>query len=167
MLDIKLTDVERLILANQYEILSLLKPGQGYEHLARNLRDGHEWLYERAFESLSENMPQERVNFFLAIMTVYGDLKISYEHLTDKSGIDPNDLVFPGFNEDSEGDLLRLTEALCAEGRYAETLGREARRSRSRTTERYQRMIFCWEEHERERRGYPLSREAVLAILGK
>lgn len=41
MKDLELTDVERVILANQYEILSILKEDDSYGLLAQNLRDGH------------------------------------------------------------------------------------------------------------------------------
>ena len=40
-----LTDTERLILANQFEILGKLKSDDGYIELADNLSKGHVWLY--------------------------------------------------------------------------------------------------------------------------
>ncbi len=44
---LKLTDVERVLLANQYEILAHIKNDPHYEKLASTLRDGHEWLYSQ------------------------------------------------------------------------------------------------------------------------
>ena len=43
----KFTDTERVILANQYEILGKLGDDQAYLDLAENLRYGHEWIYNQ------------------------------------------------------------------------------------------------------------------------
>lgn len=60
---IELTDKERLFLANQYEILGLLKNEDYYSELAEQLRDGHKWLYEQSFDDISPNFPERKCQF--------------------------------------------------------------------------------------------------------
>lgn len=120
---IKLTDAERLVLANQYEILALLTKDTGYTRLSEQLRDGHAWLYSQALDYVSENMPAADAEHVLTILGIYGDLKSSYTHLGDKSGIDVREVEFPGFDGNNESDLLSFARALRKSDRFVETLG--------------------------------------------
>ena len=52
-MDIKLTPAERLILANQYEILGHLNSDLYARRLAENLRNGYVFLYRDMIESVS------------------------------------------------------------------------------------------------------------------
>ena len=84
---IELTDKERLFLANQYEILGLLKNEDYYSELAEQLREGHKWLYEQSFDVIYPNFPEENANLVLEILELYEVISDSYEALTDKSDI--------------------------------------------------------------------------------
>ena len=59
MAKIDLTDVERLILANQYKILSLLEKDESYDRLSEQLLEGHKWLYSQSLDNVSEDMPDD------------------------------------------------------------------------------------------------------------
>ncbi|CAN5380076.1 YfbU family protein [soil metagenome] len=164
MATVKLTDVERLILANQYAILGLLKSDEGYIQMAENLRDGHKWLYEQHATQISDNLPDEDVEHVLCILGIHSDLRDSYSQLSDKSGIEEHLVHFPGFDGNNEADLLHFARALSRNGNYSETIGKEARNSHMPTTDMYRRMINEWKSMGEPR--YPLSKETILRIVG-
>lgn len=163
MTSIKLTDTERLILANQYEILSLLQKDDAYARWADNLRDGYEWLYSQCFDHLSPNLPQSKVDHVLAILGIYSDLRYSYDRLPDKSGIEPDQVEFPGFDGNNESELLGFASALRLAGRFTETLGKHDKNSHSPTTEIYGRMIERW--HELGEPRAPYDKKVISEVL--
>jgi uncharacterized protein YfbU (UPF0304 family) len=162
-----LSDKDRLMLANQYEILSKLDEvnSESYAELAENLRSGHEWLYRQALEmNLSENLAEEESEYVLRILGIYGDLHSSYEKLEDKSGIEAGEVVFPGFDGNNEIEFLSFTGALAKARRFTDTLGKDGRKnSHMPTTGRYRRMIEQWEKAGKP--NYPLSKADILQIL--
>ena len=164
MARIKLTDVERLILANQYEILSLLKEDDSYARLSEQLLEGHEWLYSQSFDFVSDNLPARDAEHVLSILGIFGDLKASYAQLADKSGIEPHEVEFPGFDGNNEADLLSFSRALRKNDRFVETIGDRAKNSHMPTTDMYDRMISKWRELGQP--NYPYDKETMLAILG-
>lgn len=119
---LKLTDTERLILANQYEILAALKKDDSYASIAEELRDGHEWLYQQHFDYFSPNLREEDAVFVVTILGIYSDLRDSYEQLADKSGIEPHQVQFQGFDGNNEGELLAFARALRKRDRFIDTL---------------------------------------------
>lgn len=160
---LKLSDTERLILANQYEILATLKKDESLERLAQNLRDGHEWLYSQGFGWFSENLPAEAAEHVIRILGIYGDMKASFDALTDKTGIDEKLLNFPGFDDNNESELLLFTRALRKSDRFIETIGHDAKNSHMPTTATYRRMIAKWRDLGEP--NYPYSRDQIAAIL--
>jgi uncharacterized protein YfbU (UPF0304 family) len=160
---LKITDTERLILANQYEILATLKEDDSYAHLAEELRDGHEWLYQQHFDYLSPNMREEDSEFVVTILGIYSDLHDSYEQLSDKSGIEPRQVQFPGFDGNNEGELLSFSRALRKSARFIDTLPEHGKNSHMPTREIYGRMIAKWEELGKPR--FPLSKEQISELL--
>lgn len=163
MANIKLTNTERLILANQYEILSALKKDSSYERLSENLRNGHEWLYSQAFDWISENLSEEKAEHVLTILGIYGDMRDSYKTLSDKTGIEENEVVFPGFDGNNEAELLMFARALREDDRFVVTLGNTAQNSHFPTNEMYGRMIKKWEEIGKP--NYPYTKQMILDIL--
>jgi uncharacterized protein YfbU (UPF0304 family) len=161
-----LSDKDRLILANQYEILSKLDENESdtYVLLAKSLRDGHKWLYQTQLENmLSENLSDEETQHVLDIAGLYGTLKDSYSRISDKSGIDEELLDFPGFDGNNEYELLNFANALVENGRYEVTLEPKGKNSHMPTTETYRRMIAKWRELGEP--IYPFDRETIIAIL--
>jgi uncharacterized protein YfbU (UPF0304 family) len=162
-----LSDKDRLILENQYEILSKLDKANGdsYAELAENLRSGHEWLYRQVLEmSLSENLAEKESNYVLRILGIYGDLYSSYEKLEYKSGIEAREVVFPGFDGNNEIEFLSFTGAFAKARKFTNTLGKDGNTSSHMpTTGRYRRMIERWEKAGKP--NYPLSKADILQIL--
>lgn len=159
---VKLTDIERLLLANQYEILAELKENESYARLSEQLRDGHEWLYSQAFEWLSPNMPSDQAEYVLTILGIFSDLKDSFQQLVDKSGIEPRSVEFPGFDGNNEAELLTFTRALRADGRFTHTIPEHGKNSHFPTTDLYLRIIAEWRRLGEP--SFPYSRETVLAL---
>jgi len=167
MRDLNLTDTERLILANQHEILSLLKKEDKDYHLqmSENLRDGHKWLYNQGFDHLSDNLSEEKVNHVLQILGIYSDMQDSYRQLEDKTGIKEGDLKFKGFDGNNECELMHFADALRKADRFESTIGKRAKNSHMPTTDTYSRMIQKWKELGEPH--YPYTRETIIAILAE
>ena len=163
MSQLKLTDTERLILANQYEILATLKDDDSYARLAEELCDGHEWLYQQHFDYFSPNMREEDAEFVVTILGIYSDLRESYQQLDDKSGIEPYQVEFPGFDGNNEGELLAFSRALRNSDRFVDTVPERGKNSHMPTRDIYSRMMEKWEELGKPH--FPLSREQILTLL--
>jgi uncharacterized protein YfbU (UPF0304 family) len=163
MRNIELTDKERMILANQYEIMAMLNDNEDYALMAETLKAGHKWLYDQLFDSLSDNLPDSQVQHVLTILGIYGDLQASYEELTDKIGIEKNELTFPGFDGNNECELLSFASSLIKHRRFESTLGENARNSHMPTSEIYGRMIQRWNELDSP--SYPYDKETIQEIL--
>lgn len=161
-----ITDKERLILANQYEILSKLDKNEGdyYARLAGNLRQGHAWLYNQAFDHLAPVLADEQASLVTTILGIYADMKNSYRDIKEETeGIDESRLEFPGFDGNNESELLGFTGALLEDGRYVHLLGKTALNSHCAMEDTYSRMIGRW--HELGEPRYPLSKEHIQSLL--
>ena len=163
MAKLQLTDIERLLLANQYDILGLLKKDDSYTKMAENLRDGHKWIYEHHATQISDNLPDEEAEHVLTILGIYSDLLDSYRQLSDRSGIDEHAVTFPGFDGNNEAELLHFASALSKNGNYSETIGKDARNSHMPTTDMYRRQIAEWNALGSP--AFPFSKEQVLKIV--
>jgi uncharacterized protein len=163
MAKIDLTNAERLILANQYKILYLLEKDESYDRLSGQLLDGHKWLYSELLDDVSENMLADDAEHVLAILRIFDALRVSYENLEDKSGINPSDLIFHGFDGNNESDLRSFARALRRSDHFVETLGDELKNSHMPTTELYGRMISKWRELGSP--DCPYSKDTILAII--
>ena len=157
-----LSETERLILSNQYEILAHLTKQQSYSRLAANLRDGHRWIYEQPLQ-LSKDLPHQAADHVLTILEIYSALHSSYRVLTDKAGIDEHQLNFPGFDGNNESELLHFAQALSENGNYSDTIGKTALNSHQPTTAAYTRMIKEWRNLGEP--DYPYSSDQITRIL--
>ncbi len=165
MSQFKLTDVERVILANQYEILSKLNNDEYYEKIFKELRNGHEWLYSQHIKgTLLPILSKDDTEHVLCILQIYKDLRDSYDKLEDKSNIEEHSIEFPGFDGNHEPELLSFAHALIEDNRYIDVLGKVAINSHSsRTQPTYKRMVSTWRELGKP--SYPYSKETILSII--
>lgn len=83
-MDIKLTLAERLVLANQYEILCELRNDPYAKRLAENLRNGYEFLYRDVLESVSPEMDKASTEFVLDTLSMYQAIKNSWKTLASR-----------------------------------------------------------------------------------
>ncbi|WP_111848321.1 YfbU family protein [Acinetobacter baumannii] len=163
-MDIELTDKERLILANQYEILGLLKKEDYYLNLAEQLRDGHKWLYQQSFDTFSDNLSDEDAELALNILEVYEALQDSYDALSDTSGISPQDVKFAGFDGNNESEFMRFVDALKKSNRFVDVIDDGVRNSHMRKVHIYETMIQKWDDLGR---SHSLTKDQILYILGR
>jgi uncharacterized protein YfbU (UPF0304 family) len=139
-----LSKTERLILTNQYRILEKLFPSESesYSQFQKILENGYQLHYCEIFQNINEEpMPREQSREVLDILNMYQEMNNCYDRLDDKSGIDPQDLKFPGFDGNNETELLSYARY------YVEDLGRYSRlgityfNSHHPTIEMYRRML--------------------------
>lgn len=155
-----LTDAERLILANQYQILSRLeklesgRENDEYEQLADQLLNGYDFLYQGFIgQIVSDVLSPEQTQHVLDTLNLFSALKASYDNLEPalQEEIDKRDVTFQGFDGNNETEELLFAEALEKAGRYSITLRSvEDLNSHFPTNDIYRRMIQVWEEL-----GYP------------
>jgi uncharacterized protein len=168
MSDLNLTDAERLILANQYEIMSLLHEDKSYLQLSKQLRDGHAWLYRQSFQHLAPVLPDEDAKFVLRILSIYDQLFHSFQKLDDKSGLTEEDVRFPGFdgNDSYESRLLGFAEALAEDRRYPDILSvQRGANSHCQAVPGYKQVIERWRAMGAPR-DFNLSKEQIQTLLG-
>ncbi|GGM29655.1 hypothetical protein GCM10011351_14730 [Paraliobacillus quinghaiensis] len=98
-----LTKKERLILANQYEILSKLTEDEyekkQYENIRDAFREGFTWGYSLATDGLSEEVTGQECCFVLDVLDMYSSLYFSREKSKEaKDAINEKEVLFVGFD---------------------------------------------------------------------
>lgn len=164
MPELKLSQKDRLILSNQYRILEALYPDEA-EQFARH-REIVESGYELAFDWIAEHidndpMSEEACEEVRDILDMYRRMGGSFEQLQDKSGIDPKDLKFEGFDGNNETGHLNFHEFLAKQGKWAES---PPLNSHGPMLEMYQRMLEVFRPLKRK---VPLDNADIRAILAE
>jgi uncharacterized protein len=149
----KLTEAQRWILINQYEILAHLDPKQSsrYEDAIEALQNGYELDYRRLSGITKETLPAKAAREVRDVLNLYRAITNSYKDLEDKTGIDPSDIEFPGFdgNDEEEGRLYLYTEWYLNldGGRYFPELNKANDCNSHRPMlATYRRMLAAWRE---------------------
>ncbi len=115
----KLSKIERLILANQYEILAALNcndEAMEKDYLKRKEIIENEYLFdyeEDLFGAMQDNKMSEKEYLEVrVILTMYNDIQYSYNNLSDKDkeGINEKEIIFEGFDMHSEVKYCRYAE---------------------------------------------------------
>ncbi|MDQ8952182.1 YfbU family protein [Acinetobacter rudis] len=149
-----LTDTERLILANQYEILSKLSDSQyekdDYKQLSDNFRHGYKWLYKEHFQVVSDVLDDADTSLVVETLSLYRTLKNNYDDLTDKAGIDEHKITFLGFDGNNERRLMNFTKALKENNRFTEIIEKGLMNSHSPMRQKYQKMLNKWKELDKK-----------------
>ena len=135
------TDAERLILANQYEILGKLNNDQANLNLAENLRDGHEWIYKGKI-SISPIFSEADSDFVVSILELYEIIQDSFDDLSDKGSLTLDRVKFPGFDGNNEGEYMRFFSALVENGNFAHIKANKNSHMQKKST--YENMLSKW-----------------------
>ncbi len=105
----RLSYVERVMLSNQYKILSLLDTSNAdhYDKVREALEYGYESYYQEAFNSeVSEDiLSSEESLLVIDAMDMYWAMQTSYANLRDDVSIERHMLDFPGFDGNHETKL--------------------------------------------------------------
>jgi uncharacterized protein len=110
------TLTERMILANQYQILAALTDKEhereSYEEKVEILQNGYELHFDDPNFS-DEVMTDAECKEILAILSMFEDLLFSFRKLEDKSGIKAADVVFSGFDGNYETKQMGYAQFFC------------------------------------------------------
>lgn len=107
----RLSDVERRVLLNQYKILSALYPQEAdhYDHLSQILVEGyHERWMEAVLGGLKKPLSNEDADFVFDVLVMYDWMQRSYYSTPkrDRQHVNEMRLRFPGFDPESEGRMV-------------------------------------------------------------
>jgi uncharacterized protein len=138
----KFTRVERLILANQYEILSLLSKSDAdyYAHKRNAVASGYELEYETLAEDIYEReFSEEQCTFVLDVMSMHEALQLAEK--SDRT-------TFMGFDGNNEGSHMAYARHFC--GSSLEPFkhlqfGGDKFNSHMPTLSRYRAMVAEWQ----------------------
>lgn len=164
-----ISNVQRLILSNQYKIMTFLDPdnAERYRRYQTIIERGFGLQMnelERDFTELSEETCRTIIN----IMEMYHALQISNinlrDYLKEKADIDERRLNFLGFDAATESRYLSYVRFLVnTEGRYTHfDSGSHGFNSQTPMWDKYQRMLTIWQACPRQ---YHLCAVEIVQIL--
>jgi len=113
----KISKVERLILANQFQLLSMEENNYISQETAENyskiLLEGYELLYDDIFSGMDEVVIPEKCRFVLDVLNMYRTISNSYLEISKERSftLTKEDIAFRGFdgnNETEEYSFLKF-----------------------------------------------------------
>lgn len=119
----ELSKKDRLMLINQYRILSILNPdgASSYNIRIKMLEEGYSLHYDEMVNWIDDGMSREACQEIIDILEMYRCLWHSYKKLKDKKGISKKDVRFPGFDaKDEERELNYAEYVMYSLKRYKE-----------------------------------------------
>lgn len=118
-----LTKSERILLMNQYRILSVLNPEEKerYEELEEILQYGYKALYYEIDQFISDEMPQDESTLVFNILNVYRNIHY-FRKSNNVAEIEKHNWNhFRGFDGNTEGSYMVFARFLIQkQGRYPE-----------------------------------------------
>lgn len=100
-----LSEIERLIIANQLKILEKLYPedAKEYSNHRKAIEQGYKLHYSWLTEWFYDEMAEDECREVLDILSMYSAISISYKKAEDKEGLEESKIKFPGFDGNNEG----------------------------------------------------------------
>ena len=142
-----LTPVERLMLANQLQILEKLdsKNAEEYQKNRDIIVHGYAVQYDDVFSEIYEEMSVDECRYVYDVLDLYRVLIRSFEDLKDKQGLTADNVKFQGFDGSNESRRLAFAEHLRKESRWTETLVGELNSHNVFTKSLYPKMLERFE----------------------
>lgn len=167
----ELTEGERWILSNQFEILKRSAEPHEIEYLdqAKKVVElGYALLYDEYSQHIHEEMPRRNCQEVVDILNMFRTLKYRYEELESKpSNIEPSDVEFEGFDGNNESQMYAFARFFVLEmehfGEIAEYRNDDLN-SHSPKLDGYRAMLRAWKSISDERR-YKLTAEDIELIV--
>jgi uncharacterized protein YfbU (UPF0304 family) len=165
---VELNKFERLLLMNQYHILSLLDQSNAdhYDKLRDALENGYAASYqEDLFAGIFDGLSVEECALVLEAMDMYLALQRSYEALNAKTEIEEGRTRFPGFDSNYEPAQVGYARFVVEkEGHFSDLKpASEDFVSHTPMLDQYRRMLDVWKLSGNR---YDLTRDDISAILG-
>ncbi|EKO3773687.1 YfbU family protein [Vibrio metschnikovii] len=163
----EMTNAQRLILSNQYVLMSQLDPANAeqYKRLQTIIERGYELQMtelNKEFGAISEAQCREVID----VMEMYHAMQESYKMLDSKlsSDVDTRRLNFLGYDSASEAQLVNYVRFLInTEGLYPQfERGEHHFNSQVAMGEKYRRMLTTWRNCPRQ---YHLSANELNKII--
>ncbi|EKO3719448.1 YfbU family protein [Vibrio injensis] len=163
----EMTNAQRLILSNQYVLMSQLDPANAeqYKRLQTIIERGYELQMtelNKEFGAISEAQCREVID----VMEMYHAMQESYKMLDSKlsSDVDARRLNFLGYDSASEAQLVNYVRFLInTEGLYPQfERGEHHFNSQVAMAEKYRRMLTTWRNCPRQ---YHLSTNELNKII--
>lgn len=164
----KLSRVERLILANQYRILEALYPdeAESYANRREAIENGYEMHYRWQAEHIYDGddvMTEEESREVLDILDMFAALKRSQSLVADDASVESWHLTFSGFDGNNETKQMAYARYFCGlnGGRYTELDRGDNFNSHMPSLERYRRQLREW---RKSADPHSLTKEDVIRI---
>ncbi|NLW02296.1 MAG: YfbU family protein [Clostridiaceae bacterium] len=108
----ELSKKDRLMLINQYRILSILNPdgASSYNIRIKMLEEGYSLHYDEMVNWINDGMSREECQEIIDILEMYRCLWHSFKKLRDKGSIKKKHVRFPGFDAKDEEKQLNYAE---------------------------------------------------------
>jgi uncharacterized protein YfbU (UPF0304 family) len=166
----ELSKKDRIILINQYHILSLLDPenSSDYEETIEILQRGYTIFYSKVDEWVSEDMSVDDGHFVIQILNIYRQIEgYKLKNPDDKEVSEHPYSVFSGFDGNEESRFFGFTRFLIEkQDKFVEQKPywqkTDGLNSHMPMKDKYERMIAKWEETGS---GYNFDRDRILEIL--
>jgi uncharacterized protein len=158
-----LTDLERLNLVNQYQMLQAVHKDDDYlvkyyRRLQEIFERGYVHLYDEAFDSLSEELSKEISDEVLSILDMHRAMLWSLGQKPDPADVER--VKFLGFDANNESRHLAFARFYTQDGDKYEEL--KVFNSHHPTLESYRKMLREWDRMDR---NHQLSKVQIDSIL--
>jgi uncharacterized protein YfbU (UPF0304 family) len=160
----KLSMAERLILANQYRILSALEPKES-AHLqaVEILQRGYRGFYNELIGWFDpDEMTEDECAEVIDILSMFRLLNYSYRKLEDTAGIDAEKIRFKGFDANEEPKQYSLLVFMVEQQRKWGELKSTELNSHWPVLNGYRRMVHRWEQNAK---ASELTKAQILSII--
>ncbi|WP_034916120.1 MULTISPECIES: YfbU family protein [Erwinia] len=161
----EMTNAQRLILSNQYKMMSMLDPdnAERYRRQQTIVERGY-GLQMRELDREFGELPETVCRTIIDIMELHHALHVSWANLKSPAGIDERRLNFLGFDAATEARYLGYVRFMVnVEGRYTHfDSGTHGFNAQTPMWEKYQRMLTLWHTCPRQ---YHLSANEIAQII--
>ena len=160
----EMTNAQRLILSNQYKMMTMLDPdnAERYRRLQTIIERGY-GLQMRELDRDFGQLPEETCRTVIDSMGMYHARRVSRENLKGQQTIDERRVTFLGFDAATEARYLGYVRFMVnTEGRYTHfDAGTHGFNAQTPMWEKYQRMLKVWQSCPRQ---YHLSANEIMQI---
>lgn len=165
----QLSRLERLMLSNQFKILSLLEPKEAayYEQAKEILDNGYEGHYEGLFQDTDEEtLSEEECGEVTEILNMFRNINYGLSKLGDTSGIWMHKATFDGFdfNDSHELRLGKYAEFFCEKLDRFDEIRPQSYNSHALRLDDYREMLS---RMPNIRGTEVMTKEQIIAVVGK
>ncbi len=161
----EMTNAQRLILANQYRMMTLLDPdnAERYRRQQTIVERGY-GLQMRELDRDFGELSEETCRTIISLLEMHHALHVSWANLKDHSELEERRLAFLGFDAATEARYLGYVRFMVhVEGRYTHfDSGTHGFNAQTPMWEKYQRMLAVWQTCPRQ---YHLSMNEIAQII--